>query len=149
AERAGDHFRLYIVKSLEGRARSMTGDPGRGRTLLEEAGVIAERLGTKFVLSWQRTFLARSLLDLGDHGAVPAVCEEAIRLAEEAGDKWTKAVAHRKLAEALICVDPLNPENAEHAIKEAIRILEEIGAKPELARSYVSYARLLKARGAH
>lgn len=30
---------------------------------------------------------------------------------------------------------------------EAIRILQEIGTRPELARSYVSYARLLKASG--
>jgi hypothetical protein len=30
---------------------------------------------------------------------------------------------------------------------EAIRIQQEIGARPGLARSYVSYARLLKARG--
>src|SRR5262245_18945629 len=104
----------------------MTGDPARGRMLLEEAGVIAERLGTKFVVSWQKTFLARSLLELGEHVAVPAVCKEAIQLAEEAGDKRTKAVAHRKLAEAFIRLDPQDPENAERAIQEAIRILEEI-----------------------
>ena len=148
AERIGDHFRLYIVKSLEGWARSMTGDPTRGRMLLEEAGVLAERLGSKFALSWQKTFLAHSFLALGDHDTVPALCEEAIGLAEEAGDRWTKALAHRALAEALICLDPADPEKAEHAIAEAIRILEEIGARPELARSYVSYARLLKTRGA-
>jgi hypothetical protein len=29
---------------------------------------------------------------------------------------------------------------------EAIRIQQEIGTRPELARSYVSYARLLKSR---
>ena len=36
---------------------------------------------------------------------------------------------------------------AERAILEAIRILQEIDARPELARSYGSYARLLEVEG--
>lgn len=36
---------------------------------------------------------------------------------------------------------------AEQAIREAIRTFQEIGARPELARSYVSYSRLLEAWG--
>jgi len=92
--------------------------------------------------------LAHCLLALGHHDAVPGLCQEAMRLAEEAGDKWTKAVAHRALAEALSRLDAPDPEKAEDAIAEAIRILEEIGARPELARTYASHARLLQTRGA-
>jgi tetratricopeptide (TPR) repeat protein len=57
------------------------------------------------------------------------------------------ALGHRVLAEALFLLEPSDPAGAEHAISEAIRILQEIGTRPELARTYVSYARLLKARG--
>jgi hypothetical protein len=38
-------------------------------------------------------------------------------------------------------------ELAERGILEAIRIQEEIGARPELARSYVTYAHVLEATG--
>ncbi|MEK7363133.1 MAG: hypothetical protein AAB016_04085, partial [candidate division NC10 bacterium] len=73
--------------------------------------------------------------------------EEAIGLAEEAGDKWTKALSLRPLGEACSVLDPSDAQKAETAILQAIRLLEETGAKPDLARSYVSYARLLKVKG--
>jgi Tfp pilus assembly protein PilF len=38
-------------------------------------------------------------------------------------------------------------QQATDAVAEAIRLQQEIGAKPELARSYVCYARLLQNRG--
>jgi hypothetical protein len=42
----------------------------------------------------------------------------------------------------------LRPDSQwQHEILEAIRIQQEIGARPELARSYVSHARLLAATG--
>ncbi len=147
AEPAGDLFRVYIVKAWESRAHTMAGDPARGRVVIEESLALAGRLGTRFFLAWQKTFLVESLLALGDHHAVPAVCEEAIRLAEGTHEKWTEALARRALAEAVIHLEPSDPEKAERAIAEAIRIQQEIGAKPELARSYVTYARLLKPRG--
>ena len=44
-------------------------------------------------------------------------------------------------------LDTLDSKKAEAAILEAIRFFQEISGKPELARSHVSYARLLKAWG--
>ena len=63
------------------------------------------------------------------------------------GDKAPKALAHRTLAEALGATTPADPQDAERAMLEAIRIYQEISNKPELARSYVSYARLLQGWG--
>ena len=147
AESAGDLFRVYIVKSREGRAHAMAGDPARGRVVLEESLTLSTKIGTGFVRHQQKAFLAACLLALGQSDGVPPLCEEAIGLAEEAGDKWIKALGLRTLAEASSTVDPSDPQKAETAILQAIRLLEEIGAKPELARSYVSYARLLNAKG--
>ncbi len=76
---------------------------------------------------------------------MPPLCEEAIPLAEEAGDKWIKALALRTLAEAVSRLDPSNRQDAERAVLEAIQIQREIGAQAELGRTYVSYARLLRA----
>jgi tetratricopeptide (TPR) repeat protein len=70
-----------------------------------------------------------------------------VRLGEETEDIWGKALAYRTLAEAYAILHPADPRKAEAAILEAIGLLEDVGAKPELARTYATYARLLKTAG--
>ncbi len=147
AERTGDLFRVYMTKHWEGLACIRAGDPGRGRVLLEEALALSAQIGTKMQHSYVKANLAAALLAMGELDAAVPLCQEALRLAEEAGDHFGKALAHQTLAEALFRLDPADRPQAEGAIVEAIRVQQEIGAKPELARSYVSYARLLKAWG--
>ena len=122
----------------------MAGDLAKGRMLLEAGVALAEQLGTKLFLAWGKTYLAACRLALGEHTAVLPLCHEAIRLAEETHDRLAKAVAHRTLAEALGGLEPGEPQAAEHAMIEALQLQQEIGAKPELARSYMGYARLLQ-----
>jgi hypothetical protein len=71
------------------------------------------------------------------------LCEEAIRLAEDTRDRLANALAHRTLAEALARMSQPDVGRAECAVLDAIRIQHEVGCQPELARSYVTYARLL------
>jgi tetratricopeptide (TPR) repeat protein len=147
AERAGDLFRVYIVQFWEGRAATMAGDPARGRTLLEESVALATRLRTSFGRPCQHANLAACLLALGERTGVPALCHEAISIATEIGDRLSSSLAHRTLAEALNSLHPADTYQAEHTIQEALRLHQEIANRPELARSYVSYARLLQGWG--
>ena len=147
AERAGDRFRVYLVKFFEGRAHTMAGNTGQGRVLLEESIALSAQLGTTFMLAWAKAFLAMCHLALGVREAVLPLCHEAIPLAEERGEKFANALAHRTLAEALFALASADPQDAERAIVEAIRIQQETGNNPELARTYVSYARLLQGQG--
>jgi predicted ATPase/class 3 adenylate cyclase len=147
AERVGDVFRIFVVKFFEGRVHTMAGNPGRGRALIEESLALSQQIGTRFALAWQKSFLAHALLALGEPDRVPALCEEAIRLADEMDDRFPSAFAHRTLAEALVGTHPPEPAKAETHVLEAIRIYREIGTRPELARSYVTCARLLHAEG--
>jgi tetratricopeptide (TPR) repeat protein len=147
AERAGDLFRVYVVKFFEGRAHTMAGNAGRGRVLLEESIALSAQLGTTFLLAWAKAYLAGCLLALGERDTVPPLCHEAIHLAEERGEKFANALAHRTLAEALFALVPTDPPDVERSMLEAIRIQQEISNKPELARSYMSYARLLQGWG--
>jgi class 3 adenylate cyclase/tetratricopeptide (TPR) repeat protein len=124
ADRAGDLFRVYLIKFWEGRAHTLNGDPSRGRVLLEESLTLAENIGTKFGLSMLKIFFADCLLKLGKLDAALSFCQEAIHLAEETGDRFINGLAHRTL-----------------------RIQQEISAKPELARSYMSYANWLERKG--
>ncbi len=147
AERTGDLFRVYAAKVWGGWTLTCAGDLGRGRALLEESLALADQLGTKYVLAWTKANLAVCFLALGEIDAGIRLCQEAIRSAEETGDQLGRALAHRALGEALSHLNPPDRPGAERAMLEAIRIQEEIGAKPELGRSHVGYARLLKAWG--
>jgi class 3 adenylate cyclase/tetratricopeptide (TPR) repeat protein len=146
-ERVGDLFRIYVVKCTEGRVYTLSGDPARGRALLEEAAALAEQLGTNFWLAWRTSYLAACLLALGELEAVPPLCYEAIRVADVTGDQYPKTLAQRTLAEAWFALGSAAPESADELMLEAIRLQQSIGAKPELSRSYVTYARTLQARG--
>jgi len=147
AEKAEDLFRLYLVKSFNGRAHTIIGDPGQGRKLLEESLALAEKIGTKFWLAWQKTALAACLLKLGELEKGSKFCQEAVHLGEETNDKYVIAYANRTFAEIFSCLEPSNPQKADKAILKAIEIQQEIDVKPELARSYVSYAVFLTEMG--
>jgi hypothetical protein len=145
AERAGDLFRIYIVKFWESRAHTRAGNASRGRMLVEEGFSLAEQIGTKFVLAQGKVSLAESLLALGEVDEACRVCQEAITLSEESGDEFGAALAHRTFAESLIRLRPPDVQ-WRREILEAIRIQRGRGAQPELGRSYLSYARLLRPR---
>jgi tetratricopeptide (TPR) repeat protein len=147
AERAGDRFRVYLVQFWEGRAHAQAGDPDRGRMLLEESIALAQQIGTNFGLAYQKTFLATCLLALGELDMACRLCHEAIQVAERTDDQRVSAFVHQTLAQALFHLTPADRQPAEHAMLEAIRTSQEIGAQPELARSYLRYARLLQSWG--
>jgi class 3 adenylate cyclase/tetratricopeptide (TPR) repeat protein len=147
AERAGDRFRIYLLQFYEGQAYMMIGDPARARELLEDSIGLAKQLGTTTLLAWGQGLLATSLLELGRPDAVPPLCEEAISLAEQTRDRLANALAHRTLAEAVAELTPADPERAERLVLDAMRIQHEVGSRPELARSHVTYARLLQRWG--
>jgi len=144
AERAGDRFRIYLLQFYEGQAYLMIGDPSRARELLDNSIAFAKQLGTTTLLAWGQGLLATALLALGEDHLVPDLCAEAIRLAEDTRDRLANALAHRTLAEALARLTSPDVEGAERAILNAIRIHQEFGSRPELARSFVTYARLLR-----
>jgi class 3 adenylate cyclase/tetratricopeptide (TPR) repeat protein len=144
ADEVGDLFRLQQLNMYEGRAYTLNGDPNGGRLFLEEGLALAKQIGTNFGLARLKSFLADCILRLGEIDAPLSLCQEAIGLAEESEEKFTIALAHRTLAEIFFRLKPSEPQKAERAILEAIRIQQESGAKPELARSYLSYAQLLK-----
>jgi predicted ATPase/class 3 adenylate cyclase len=143
AERTGDRLRIYLLQFAEGHAYAMLGNPDRGRTLLEDNIALAKQLGTTALLAWGQALLANSLLALGKHDGVVPLCQETIQLAEATHDRLAQALAHRVLAEAFGGAAAADAQAAEAAVLEAIRIQRDVGSRPELARSYVTYARLL------
>jgi tetratricopeptide (TPR) repeat protein len=125
----------------------MAGDAAAGRVLVEEGLELAAKIGTRLILGWQKTFLAACLLAAGDYATATTVSEEAIHAATETGDRMPLALANRALADALARGSRANHERADALMRDAIHVLEEIGARPELARTYIHYGALLGAAG--
>jgi tetratricopeptide (TPR) repeat protein len=147
ADEVGDRFRVYALKVYEGRALTKAGDPRRGRETLEDCIAIAEQLGTTLFLSRPKAFLAECLIVLGEVESASRVAQEGVRLAEESGERHGNALAHRALGEALFRRDPPDVVQAEAALLKAVAIQEENGERPELARTLVIYADLLRTSG--
>jgi class 3 adenylate cyclase/tetratricopeptide (TPR) repeat protein len=147
AERVSDLFRLYLVTMWEGRAYTMLGDPERGRALLEESLAAAGKIGTKFGLAWLKSFLASSLAALELLPTARGKCEEAIGLAQAGGDRWIEAIARQTLGEIAMQQGSSELDLAQRQLEESLRLHDEISAVPQFARSMVSHARLLRAKG--
>jgi class 3 adenylate cyclase/tetratricopeptide (TPR) repeat protein len=148
AEKAGDMFRVYIVKFMEGRAYHMAGDLAQGAKLIEDSIALASKLGTQFLLGQAKTVLAACWLEDGRVDEARSLCIEAVNLAEKAGDRFTQSMARRTLADTLCRSGRSGHLNeASCTALDAIKTQEEIGAKPELGRSYVTLARTLKMEG--
>jgi predicted ATPase/class 3 adenylate cyclase len=146
AEQVGDRFRVYAVKVYEGRAHTMIGDPTQGHIILEECIATAEQIGTKLFLSRPNAFLAECFLALGEVESAALVAHEGVRLAEESGERHGNALARRALAETLVRRHPPDLDKAEEMLVAAIRLQQENGEKPELARSYIVQAALFTAK---
>jgi class 3 adenylate cyclase/tetratricopeptide (TPR) repeat protein len=148
AEKAGDMFRIYIVQFMEGRAHQMAGDVARGLKLIEDSIALATKIGTKFLLGQAKSVLAACRVADGRVEEAQSLCTEAIILAEKAGDRFTQSFVRRTLAEVLArSGQSKDLSKARRAILEAIKIQEQIGAKPEWARSCVSLAWVLNLQG--
>jgi class 3 adenylate cyclase/tetratricopeptide (TPR) repeat protein len=139
----GDLFRVFAATCWEGRAEAMMGDLMRARSMLEEALALAERLGTRFLVGRAKAWLADCLVRLGETDAAIVAAREAIRLGEALADRFTAAYGYRALAEALFRIKPLDWSQAEDALRTAIQLQQELSARPEVVRSYVSYAAML------
>ncbi len=147
AERTGDRFRLYLVQFYEAQAHTMAGDPATARRLIEASIALAKEFGTTTLLAWGQGLLAASLLALGDPDAAEPLCREAIELARRTHDRLAEGLANRTLGEALAARGPADAVGAEAALLEAMRLQREMDCEPELARSRLSYARLLHGAG--
>jgi class 3 adenylate cyclase/tetratricopeptide (TPR) repeat protein len=150
AELAGDSFRFYIAKFMEGRAYTMLGDRIRARRAIDTSLALARQLGTTFLLGQAKTSLVECLLAEGEVNEVQSVCNEAIELASKAGDKFTQALARRALAESLYRSGRAEDlAEARSAMLDAEEALRAMGARPELARTRVTCACVLAAEGRH
>jgi tetratricopeptide (TPR) repeat protein len=147
AKRIRDPFRVYVLTCLLGYGWFRLGEAKRGMDTLREGIGLAEQLGTKYLLAWAFSWLSDSYLVERSFDAALDAASRALSLAVPGSDFYGESLAARCYGEALCQKDPNRLAEAEEHIQRAIRLQAEKGMKPQLARSYVGYARLLQLKG--
>jgi class 3 adenylate cyclase/tetratricopeptide (TPR) repeat protein len=133
-----------MVKAVRGYGLVKAGETAHGTAELAEA---VEWLG-RSQLPYTRAVFALRLGDAylrqGERVKARAIFEEVLVTSREGGYRYHEGRAGRLLGEV---VAPEDPVAAAHLLEAAVRILEKVGARNELAQALVAQANLRQAAG--
>lgn len=137
----------YMALSLRGLALAHQGEAGAGLRLLEMTTAWAEQHDHRILHYVPRLFLAEALHLARRPERAQAEARRGHYEAAEAGNRWAQAMALRLLAE--IGVQQPQPAwpQIENDLLEAMHILRQIRARPDLARVYLALRRLYDRAG--
>jgi transcriptional regulator with AAA-type ATPase domain/tetratricopeptide (TPR) repeat protein len=133
-----------MIKAMHGYGVMKAGQVAAGTAELAEA---MEWFGTSN-LRYTRTVVALWLgeghLRHGDRDRARRIFEEALAVSREVGYRYAEGVATRLLGE---CLAPADPAGAGALLEAAARVLEEVGARNELAKALTARAEIHRAAG--
>jgi class 3 adenylate cyclase/tetratricopeptide (TPR) repeat protein len=133
-----------MVKAAQGYGLVKAGDATAGTAALVEALAWFERSQLRYTRSLFALRLGEAYLRQGARLRARTTFEEVLATSREAGYRHLEGVAQRFLGEALVVEDPASA--AEH-LESAARILQEVGARNEVAKVLVAQAHLRRAAG--
>jgi tetratricopeptide (TPR) repeat protein len=134
-------FDANMVKAVRGYGRVKSGALAAGLADLEEAVTWFDRSHLRYTRSLFALWLGEALLH-EERPRARAIFEEVLATSREVGYRHLEGVAGRLLAEALA------PDAAAiEPLAGAMSILEEIGARNDLAKALVTEARIHGAAG--
>jgi DNA-binding SARP family transcriptional activator len=132
----GDRAIEPDVLTQLGRAYHLLGDLKQAQEMLEEALETASISIVRNQLPLIRVYLAQLLLTTDQGNEALNEARIGLQEAEGIGEPWQRGVSHRVMGEVAAHVGSGEPE--PH-FEESIRVLREIGAQAELARSLAAY----------
>jgi class 3 adenylate cyclase/tetratricopeptide (TPR) repeat protein len=147
AQQLGDLFRVYVLNVILGYGLVRLGEGQIGIDTIERGIRLAEQLGTTYLLSWAVCWLSDAYLSQGNVDGALSAASRARALLSPGSDAYGEGRAARCFGDALFRKDPARAAEAEQHIESAIRLQLDKGMRPQAAISFVSHARLLRARG--
>ncbi len=106
---------------------------------------VAEGMGDHFRVYVVNLYAGWASTRAGDPAAGRVLLEQALTVAEQIGTVFHVALGKAWLAACYLALGTApDRQQAEQAMGEAIRLFKELKFRPELARSYVCYARLFQ-----
>jgi tetratricopeptide (TPR) repeat protein len=111
---------------------------------LEKASQQAYEFGLKHHQTEFSAYLAEAYLSTNNKDKALEILNNILGTIRDSGYRYWEGVHHRILGE--LC-DKTEFKNAKNYIEDSIRILKKVGAKNELAKSYLSLGRIYKEKG--
>ena len=136
-------FDTAMIRAVHGYGLVKAGEPSKGVEELEEAVAWFERSRLHYTRSLFALWLAEARLVLGQTPDARALLASVLDTTRDKGYRHLEGVAERLQAEA---VGPSEPEGLEH-LERAARILQEVGAKNEVAKALVVRSGFCRAAG--
>lgn len=148
ARETGDRNRVALILTNLGEVYNRLGDGQKAIALLTQAEDLADGLGDKLGLAEAERALGKAHLARGELAKARACTERAVELYRETESRVALGVALRSLAEVEVASAAELPVARDH-LKQSIAVLEKVGNQVELARSWRSYADLLRRMPEH
>jgi DNA-binding NtrC family response regulator/tetratricopeptide (TPR) repeat protein len=139
-------FDAAMARAMRGYGLVRSGDVAAGIAELEETLAWFERSNLRYSRAMWALRLAEGYLRRDDAAAARRLLEEVLVTGREAGYRYVEGVAERLAGETWVRDDPARA--AEH-LDRAGHLLDEIGARHELAKAWTAQAGLAGARGDH
>jgi len=137
-------FDLAMTRAVRGYGRVKAGDTRGGMAELQEALEWLERSHLRYQRARFALWLADGHLRDGEPLRARSVIEEVLVISRDFGYRRVEGEAERLLGESLISEDPTAA--ADH-FATAVRILEKVGARNELAKALAARGGLQGAAG--
>jgi tetratricopeptide (TPR) repeat protein len=133
-----------MIKVVRGHGLVKAGEVEAGTAALAEAETWFDRAHLRYTGAAIRLWLGEACLQRGDRRQARAIFEEVLATSREAGYRHLEGVAHRFLGESLALDDPTAA--AVH-LESAMCLLQDMGARNEMAKGLVAQANLRRAAG--
>ena len=137
-------FDAAMAKAVRGQGLVKAGEAEAGTAEPEEAVARFVRSHLPYTRSLFALRLGEAYLRWGDRPRARPIFEEVLAFGREGGYRYQVGVASRLLGESLALEDP---RTAEIHLTEAIRVLEDVGARNELAKALAALGHLRWAGG--
>ena len=146
-ERSGDIFRQYLTHGWRGQGYLLADRHEAAEADLKRCLELGDKIGTSFHRGAFQAFRAKLRLLDGDVGEALRYSAEALEVASETAQAWSRSIALRIHAEALLALKPAPIEQAEAEIRSAIEIQERRECVFDLAWSRLAQGYVLAAKG--
>jgi class 3 adenylate cyclase/tetratricopeptide (TPR) repeat protein len=146
SERAGDIFRQYLTHGWRGQGYLLAGRHEAAEADLTRCLALGDKIGTTFHRGAFQAFRAKLRLLDGEVGEALRHSAEALEVATETAQAWSRSIALRIHAEALVALEPPRTEQAEQDIRSAIEIQERRECLFDLAWSRLAEGHVLAAK---
>jgi class 3 adenylate cyclase/tetratricopeptide (TPR) repeat protein len=137
-------FDAAMARAVLGYGLVKVGKAETGIGMLAEAVEWFDRSHLVFTRTWYAIWLADAYLRAGDAANARRLGEEVLARSQERGYRYFEGMAERLLGTALASVEPAV---AALHIEAALRILEEVGARNEVAKVLMASGQLRRDAG--